>query len=188
MKNSLGAVQIAHEFISRHVKQGDLCIDATAGRGNDTLLLCRLVGDTGKVIAFDIQKEALESTEELLHQNGLASIGKLVLDSHINMDNYAKINSVSCITFNLGWLPGGNHKISTEPETSIQAIDKGLSLLCKHGIISICIYYGKDSGFAEKDAVLTYLKRLDSKKYTVIVSEFVNRPNCPPLAVSVIKN
>lgn len=34
-------------FISEHVKEGDLCIDATMGNGNDTLLLSRLCGKKG---------------------------------------------------------------------------------------------------------------------------------------------
>ena len=34
--NTLGVV---HEFLRRHVKEGALCIDATAGRGRDTALL-----------------------------------------------------------------------------------------------------------------------------------------------------
>ena len=42
-------------FISEHVKEGDLCIDATMGNGNDTLLLSRLCGEKGHVLAFDIQ-------------------------------------------------------------------------------------------------------------------------------------
>ena len=32
-------------FITEHVKEGDLCIDATMGNGNDTLLLSRLCGE-----------------------------------------------------------------------------------------------------------------------------------------------
>ena len=32
-------------FISEHVKEGDLCIDATMGNGNDTLLLSCLCGE-----------------------------------------------------------------------------------------------------------------------------------------------
>ena len=42
-------------FIRNQVQDGDLCIDATMGNGNDTLLLSRLCGSTGKVLAFDIQ-------------------------------------------------------------------------------------------------------------------------------------
>ena len=38
-----------HHFIREHVQKGDCCIDATAGNGNDTQLLCELVGESGKV-------------------------------------------------------------------------------------------------------------------------------------------
>ena len=50
-------------FIRNQVQEGDLCIDATMGNGNDTLLLSRLCGSTGKVFAFDIQEhsEAMRS-------------------------------------------------------------------------------------------------------------------------------
>ena len=37
-------------FITEHVKEGDLCIDATMGNGNDTLLLSRLCGEKGHVL------------------------------------------------------------------------------------------------------------------------------------------
>lgn len=53
-------------FISEHVKEGDLCIDATMGNGNDTLLLSRLCGEKGHVLAFDIQEIALANTRERL--------------------------------------------------------------------------------------------------------------------------
>ena len=53
-------------FIRNQVQDGDLCIDATMGNGNDTLLLSRLCGSTGKVLAFDIQEQALNATRERL--------------------------------------------------------------------------------------------------------------------------
>lgn len=43
------ARHIAAEACGRVLKQGDAAVDATMGNGHDTLLLCRLVGDTGKV-------------------------------------------------------------------------------------------------------------------------------------------
>ena len=49
---------------------GDICIDATMGNGNDTALLSRLAGEKGHVIAFDIQKQALEHTGERLLKDG----------------------------------------------------------------------------------------------------------------------
>ena len=39
----------------------------------------------------------------------------------------------------------------------------------------------------EKEAVLSYLKGLDGKKYLVIVSEYANRPNNPPIPVLIMK-
>ena len=54
MSRPFGALQVAHQFIESHVRPGAFCIDATAGRGNDTVFLASLVGETGKVLAFDI--------------------------------------------------------------------------------------------------------------------------------------
>ena len=65
--NTLGLV---HEFLRQHVKPGAVCIDATAGRGRDTALLCRLAGESGRVLAFDIQKDAIDQTRALLAQEG----------------------------------------------------------------------------------------------------------------------
>ena len=89
MAGKFSALQVAHDFIARHVKPGDFCIDATAGRGHDTAFLCSLVGGSGHVLAFDIQQEAVDSTTELLHTRGFAGIGCAVLDSHANMAAYA---------------------------------------------------------------------------------------------------
>ena len=36
-----------HHFLEDHVQQGDICIDATMGNGNDTALLSKLAGETG---------------------------------------------------------------------------------------------------------------------------------------------
>ena len=51
------AVQITGwcaRFIREQVQPGDICIDATMGNGNDTLLLSSLCGKDGHVFAFDI--------------------------------------------------------------------------------------------------------------------------------------
>ena len=61
--NTLGLV---HTFLRQHVQGGAFCIDATAGKGRDTALLCRLAGLTGRVLAFDIQQEAVDQTRALL--------------------------------------------------------------------------------------------------------------------------
>lgn len=187
-KSMVSALSLAHEFVRRYVRPGGLCIDATAGRGGDTALLCSLVGEQGRVIAFDIQQDAVDSTRALLRERGYENIGEVVLDSHANMENYAEPDSVDCITFNLGWLPGGDHSIFTHAQSSIAAIEAGLRLLRPGGGMSVCIYYGRDCGFAERDALLDYLPTLDHRKYTVLTTQFSNRPNNPPIPVFIMRD
>lgn len=186
-RQHFSALNIIHRAISESVREGDLCIDATAGRGNDTVFLARLVGDSGRVIAFDIQEDAVASTRRLLEENNLSGRAEVLLKSHSEMDTAAEENSVSCITFNFGWLPKGDHSIFTHKDTSIPAIEKGLRLLKDGGIMTLIIYYGRETGFEERDALLEYLPTIDSGRFTVIEMPFVNRPNCPPIPIIILK-
>ena len=183
----LNTLFLAHKFVSEHVQPGDLCIDATAGKGRDTAFLCSLVGDEGKVLAFDIQPAAITQTQKLLTEKNYAHIASVILDSHENMAAYAAPASVSCIMFNFGWLPGGDHTLYTRPESSIPAIEAGLHLLKPGGIMSLCIYYGGESGYEERDALLSYLSGIDNQQYTVIVNTFHNRTGNPPIPVFLYK-
>ncbi len=187
-RKSFSALDIIKRVISENVREGDICIDATAGRGNDTLFMAQLVGESGHVTAFDIQQDAVDSTKKLLEENGVAHRADVLLKSHSEMDALFDEDSVSCITFNFGWLPKGDHSVSTKKETSIEAIEKGLRLLKKDGIMTLIIYYGRDTGFEERDAILEYLPTIDSEKYTVLEMPFVNRPNCPPIPIIIMRD
>lgn len=100
-----------HEVIRLQAPEGGFYIDATMGKGNDTLFLCELAKEKGKVLAFDIQKDALIQTEALLK---------------------------------------------------------------KHGVY-------------ERAELLEFLKELPPKEYTVIINEYWNRGNHPPMPVFVFK-
>lgn len=182
-QNTLG---LAHAFLRQHVRAGACCIDATAGRGRDTALLCRLVGRGGSVLAFDIQQQVVQDTRELLASQGLQA--NVVQDSHVHMERYAQAGTVDAIVFNLGRLPGGDPGIMTTDKTSVAAIDAGLRLLRPGGVMSICIYYGGKNGYTEKDAVLRHLQALDDRAVTVLSCGWLNRAHDPPLAVFVCKH
>lgn len=176
-----------HEIIRSQAKAGGFYIDATMGNGRDTLFLCEFAGKTGRVLAFDVQQTAINATERLLEENGVLKRADLILDGHEHMDLYARENSADVICFNFGYLPGGDHKIATTADTSVTAIKKGLGILSSGGMMSLCIYSGGDTGFAEKEAILAYLKIIPPKEYTVIINEYYNRENNPPIPVFIFK-
>lgn len=182
-QNALG---LSHKFISEHITSGCTCIDATAGRGRDALFLCQLVGENGTVFAFDIQQEAIDSTKELLFKNGKRA--SIILDCHSNMDQYIEKGTVDAIMFNFGWLPGGDHNKFSHGNTSRIAIEKGLEILKTGGVMSLCIYCGKETGFEEKETLLAFLKTLDQKKYSVLLTDYINRGGNPPIAVFITKD
>ena len=53
--------------------------------------------------------------------------------------------------------------------------------------MALCISSGGDTGFEEKDRILEFLKNLDSRKYIVIVNQYYNRENNPPIPAFVVK-
>ena len=178
--NTLGVV---HEFLKQNIKEGAFCIDATAGKGRDTALLCRLAGSTGRVLAFDIQQDAVDQTRALLEQERLQA--NVILDSHAHMEQYAEAGTVDAVVFNFGRLPGGDPKIFTQADSSVQAIEAGLRLLKAGGVMAIALYYGKENGYDEKYAIEQYLKTIDDRVFTVLSCEWSNRKGEPPLPILI---
>ncbi len=104
-------------------------VDGTMGNGNDTLFLSQLVGNDGRVYAFDVQDMAVTNTEKLLETHEATDNVTLIKSGHETMDEY--VNEASLIMFNLGYLPRADHKFITKPKTTIMALDKSLTLLTK---------------------------------------------------------
>lgn len=174
-----------HRVLTGLIPEGGFCIDGTAGTGQDTLYLSRSVGEKGKVLAFDIQQAALDMTRQRLEQAQCLDNTTLLLDSHVHMDQYAQKGTVDAILFNFGYLPGGDHNLATRPDTSLEAVQKGLELLKTGGIMSLCVYSGGDTGFAERDVLLEYAAELNPKEFLVIRNDFFNRPNNPPIILLI---
>ncbi|PIC65196.1 16S rRNA (cytosine(1402)-N(4))-methyltransferase [Sporosarcina sp. P13] len=176
---------IAKRLISERVMPGETVVDATAGNGNDTLFLAELVGDTGHVVAFDIQQQALEATHA--HLGSLANRATLVLDSHANVRQYVT-EEIGGAMFNLGYLPySDDHSIITKPSSTIAALDALLGLLKKTGIITITVYDGHEGGSEERDALLAYVSTLHQGDVHAIRYELLNQRRNPPFLIGLEK-
>lgn len=172
-------------LISETVKPGETVVDATAGNGNDTLFLAELVGENGRVFAFDIQQAALVATETRLGE--LNDRVKLILDSHANVDQYVT-KPIGGAMFNLGYLPYAEDlSIITKPDTTIEAIDKLLGMLKKGGMITISVYDGHEGGAEERDALLAYVKSLHQADVHVARYELLNQRKNPPFLIAIEK-
>jgi predicted methyltransferase len=181
------ALKYSHTILSKVISPGDSVIDATTGNGNDTEFLAQSVKNDGHVYAFDIQTQAIETTKQRLSDKNLIHRVTLINDGHENILKYVK-NPIKAAIFNLGYLPGGDKNIITQPQKTITALKSCLSLLDKNGIIVVVIYYGHNGGLSEKEALMQWTSNLDQKQYTVLQYQFINQINCPPILLAIQKN
>ena len=173
-------------IVDEYLKEGMTAVDATMGNGHDTLYLCGKVGETGKVIAFDVQEQALVSTRVRLSDAGVMDRARLILDSHENMDAYLT-EAPDLIMFNLGWLPGTPHETTTRAETTLRAVSKALHLLKKGGLMTICVYPGHEEGMREKEALLAWAASVDDSAADVWHCGYQNIRANPPVLIAVSK-
>ncbi|HHU30433.1 MAG: class I SAM-dependent methyltransferase [Bacillota bacterium] len=176
----------AHELVAATLKPGDMAVDATCGRGNDTLFLARLVGEKGKVFAIDIQPEAIVATQEKLQSAGLLDHVTLVQGSHAEPVAWPQ-GKVKAVMINLGYLPGGDHSLVTKPETTVAALQIACGHLQTDGIITIVVYTGHAGGIEEYRAVHSFCTSLPQEEYTVLEYRMINQVNNPPLLIAVMR-
>ena len=177
---------LAAEILRAVLAPGDRAIDATMGNGHDTALLCSLVGPEGRVYAFDVQPAALEATRRRLAEEGLAGQAELFLLGHEHMRETVG-EPVKAIVFNLGWLPGGDHRITTLTATTLPAIQQALALLLPMGVLVICVYPGHPEGEKEQEMVTRLLSSLSPREYNVLMQQFLNAGAGAPLCFAVQK-
>lgn len=171
-------LDLQKHFILTHLHEGDVAVDFTMGNGHDTEFLSKTVGETGHVFAFDVQEQALASTSEHLRKSGCPDNCTLILDSHHNVKKYVDV-PIKAGMFNLGYLPGGNKKITTMRETTMPAIEAAISLLDRDGILLIAVYPGHAEGDAEGKMIAEYLSTLVRFQYCATRINILNSPTSP---------
>lgn len=175
---------IAHLYFEKIIEDGDTVIDATCGNGNDTLTLAKLTPN-GRVYAFDIQKQAVENTKELLRHNDIFNT-EVIQDGHENMKKYVH-DDVKLVVFNLGYLPGADKFVTTKSQTTADAVQRALELTRNNGYISICAYLGHDGAMEEYNKLMGLLSSLPNREYNVIEMRHKNRRETSPVYILVEK-
>ena len=134
--------EIAQQRVAETLTSGDFAIDATAGNGHDTAFLAQLVGINGQVFAFDVQPEAIAATQSRVADLGWKNV-TLFQKSHAELEFVLPSDAsgrVGAAMFNLGYLPGGDHAIVTESESTLDAINAALRIMRSGGVLTIVAY------------------------------------------------
>lgn len=187
-------VSWGHELLAERIEAGQLVVDLTAGNGYDVLMLYRLVGGTGQVLAFDIQREALQNTQQRLQAAGAlvrmhtsenqplsAQPGvDLIRAGHEQLDRFLP-GAPQGIIANLGYLPGGDQQLITRPESTLAALAQACTALAVGGRIAVVVYTGHPGGEAEGARVDRFFSGLNEEDYQVLRINVANRPQAPYL-------
>jgi predicted methyltransferase len=184
-------VDQSHKILANVIQPGDLAIDATVGNGHDTVFLAEAVGETGAVIGFDVQQQALENTKRILQQKKLQRRVRLRLQSHATIAGHipAGMNhGIKAVMFNLGYLPGSDKSVITRGSTTLTALNGVLPRLAHSGgVISIVAYRGHQGGEEETQAVLEWGSRLPPSLYAVQIVKSPTSSEKSPLLMVVTK-
>lgn len=177
-------LQLAHEYWAKLVQPGDTVVDATTGNGHDAAILASLAlkESRGKLYLFDIQPQALTSTLERLKSYPPGSI-IACNQCHAEIAKILQPSSCKLIVFNLGYLPGGNKSLTTQTNTTLQALSNALNCLCLGGAVSMTCYPGHPEGKREEAEVLSLCEKLDPKMWQVCSHRVINRTNYPHLVL-----
>ena len=158
----------ASSWIEVALFDGALAIDATVGNGYDALFLGHRVGPKGKVLGFDVQKAALAGAREILKFVGSIDHVSLIHDSHTRLADYLPAGAViHAAMFNLGYLPRGNRRIITRPETTVLALRSVLEHLAERGRVTLLVYRGHEGGVPEYQGVRQFVEELPEDGWLV---------------------
>jgi SAM-dependent methyltransferase len=122
-----------------------------------------MVGPTGHVFALDVQDPALQQTGQALAAAGLLSRVTLFRGDHSHLPESLPCEArgrLGMVCFNLGYLPGGDHSITTTAASTLAGLRQSLDLIRPGGVLSVVAYRGHPGAEAEAGIVEAFFTRL----------------------------
>jgi predicted methyltransferase len=178
---------LARSILASCILQGEWVIDATAGNGYDTVFLAECVGATGKVLAFDVQDAAIQSARAKALECGVAEQVTFFHESHGNMEKYAAPGTVSAVMFNLGYLPGNDHDLTTEKECTLAALRSAAHLMRPGAVLSVICYPGHPAGKIEAIAVEDQLASMSADGWRTVKYGAIGTRRPAPFLLLAVK-
>jgi Putative rRNA methylase len=206
---AITATALAHLLWSYIVRPGvDTVIDATAGNGQDSVQLAKLLlllphsphqpegpddiatttttTNTAKLICMDVQEIACANTRAALSD----TLTPAQLQRHVEVihGSHAQLpamihpdNGIGLIVYNLGFLPGSDKVIATQVESTIESLAQASTMVRIGGMISVMTY--PRSNRVEDAAVAAFLAQLaaQTKRFRINEHRQLARPNAPIL-------
>ena len=183
----LTAVKFVQDFLAARLVHPQLCVDATCGNGGDTAFLCNLTAPAGRVLAFDVQPEAIRSTRTRLEQaNVPAERYELICGSHADLLQYVQPGTADAVMFNFGWLPGATMRYSHRAEQHPRLAGSAAGGAPRRHRERHPVQRGSHR-LGRKQAVLRFLRALPLKSFTVLVCDFANWAETAPLPCLILK-
>ena len=166
-------------MVAAAFKPGGLAVDATCGNGHDTVFLARLAGPHGRVLAIDVQADAIAAARTRIEAAGMDD-GRVrfIHGCHTRMGDCIAPGSADVVMFNLGYLPGGDHTLTTRADTTPAALDAAALALRPGGLLAVTCYPGHPEGAAEADAVAGWMRTAAERGFRVAqyAQPFTRRP------------
>lgn len=179
-----GHIPLSHTLWTQTIRKGDVVIDATCGKGLDSLVLSKLAlsRDSGLLYCIDIQERAIKDTRDRLcneyGEDFLRDRMKFIQSDHAVFPSEIESGSVSAIVYNLGYLPGthkdGTDRIITRTESTMKSFDAALCLLKLGGVLSVTAYRGQASGPSETEACIAFFSGLGQTNWRVFSHSPIN--------------
>lgn len=183
----LNALHFSHQVLDNLINlfpQGNF-IDATLGKGHDAHYILGHSKFNGQVYAFDIQEKAIHySSEKLQNFQNFHPY----LASHDQLNQYIDQDMpIHGAIFNLGYLPGAGHQITTQFPSTMAAIKQISRHLVAQAAIIVVVYSGHSAGKIERDQLLEELKHWPQDEYQILKYNFINQKNNPPFTLIIEK-
>lgn len=187
------AVQFQHLFWDDALVTASRIMDATVGNGHDLLYLASHSAKAAQLVGVDIQASAIQASAERLAKAGLADAmdaGRIRLQQGSHSDllgtNYPfGTDAIDLVVFNLGYLPGSDHQLMTQPATTIEAVQGALQHLAPRGLITLVAYPGTPAGAVEEEALRQFLSTLPQQDYEVCCWTPLNQIHRPPVLYAI---